>query len=355
MSKISLWNNQRGADYDFTDRIVGENFDMGATGIYVHKYLGPIIGTGDDNTSNITDSDVANELSIQDVLFLENRTRKYDDYVYELRGSYNPSDNDFDLSAFALFLSGDTIFVSFHITNMTNRLGRKLMSGDVMEFPHLRDLTLNDDKDAINRFYVVQDASHSAEGYGPNWYSHIWRVKAKILTDSEEFRDILGHGQDNNESGEMDLRDMISTYNKDLAITDAIVKEAALNVPYDPVFMESSHLWVRECDGEYQSWWKSGDGVPPNGAVLVEQGNSFPETMVDGDFYLRTDFTPDRLFVKDGSKFRKIEDDLRKKWTGANKLLDTFTDNDTITSNDDGSLQNEKQALSKVVKAKTDD
>ena len=48
------------------------------------------------------------------------------------------------------------------------------MAGDVIELPHLRDdLLLDERKDAINRFYVVTDASRPSEGFDPNWWPHI--------------------------------------------------------------------------------------------------------------------------------------------------------------------------------------
>ena len=70
---------------------------------------------------------------------MENRDRKYDPDVFELRGVYNVSDNDFDLTQFGLFLTNDTLFISFHINDMVERMGRRLMPGDVIELPHLRD------------------------------------------------------------------------------------------------------------------------------------------------------------------------------------------------------------------------
>ena len=56
------------------------------------------------------------EQNIQDLLFLENRDRKYDPDIYVMRGVYNISDIDFNLSQFGLFLQNDTIFITFHIT-----------------------------------------------------------------------------------------------------------------------------------------------------------------------------------------------------------------------------------------------
>ena len=55
--------------------------------------------------------------------------------------------------------------------------------------------------------------------------------------------------------------------------------------------------------------------------------------------------------VVDGLKF---SDDNKKAWSAANKLLTSFVNNDTITTNTDGTTQNEKTNLSKAVKPKAD-
>ena len=102
---------------------------------------------------------------IEDLLFLENRNRKYSDDIYMLRGVYNVQDIDFNLSQFGLFLQNDTIFVTFHINDTVEKLGRKLMSGDVIELPHQKDeYALNDLTFALKRFYVIEDVTSGAEG-----------------------------------------------------------------------------------------------------------------------------------------------------------------------------------------------
>ena len=69
-----------------------------------------------------------------------------------------------------------------------NRIGRKLMSGDVLELPHIADDTgLDNSKGPIPKFYVVEDVSRGAEGFDPMWWPHITRVNAKALQDTVEF------------------------------------------------------------------------------------------------------------------------------------------------------------------------
>ena len=129
---------------------------------------------------------------IQDLLFLENRDRKYDPDIYVLRGVYNLQDTDFNLSQFGLFLQNDTIFITFHINDTVEKVGRKLLSGDVIELPHLKDeYALNDLQFALKRFYVIEEVTRAAEGFSVTWYPHLYRAKCKPLVDSQEFKDIL--------------------------------------------------------------------------------------------------------------------------------------------------------------------
>jgi len=343
MPKISLWSPTRTNDYKFIDKIAGEATDLGATGAYLHKYTGPKLDEDDGRA--------VSELTIQDVLFMENRERSYDEHVYELRGHYDPGDNDFDLTQFGLMFGDDTLHMVFHLTNMVERLGRKIMSGDVIELPHLRELyPLDEEAGATNRYYVVEEGTNLGQGYGPTWDGHFWRVRLKLMTDSSEFRDIIGDG-----SEEDDLRNDLSTYCKMMDITDDVVLEAASNVPYDPKYFETDHLYV-QCneDGTPFLYWKDGDVNGPNGQEIAGVGDAFPQGLVDGDYFLRTDFMPNRLFLKQGDCFMKVEDDRKQPWTAPNKVLETFINNDDITKNTDGTTAPEKTALSKVVKPKDD-
>ena len=211
------------------DRQIREQFDIGGVGVIVHKYLGPQdIADQDDKTQpKYTDSSATDangnltnvepdisELDVQDVLFLENRDRVYDPDIYELRGVYNVADNDFDLSQFGLFLTNDTLFMTFHMNDMVTKLGRRLMSGDVIELPHLLDeLALDQSKAPIPKFYSVTDAARGSEGFSQTWYPHIWRVKLSPLTDSQEYYDILGDSEDANS-----LKNDVSTYKTEFNI-----------------------------------------------------------------------------------------------------------------------------------------
>lgn len=353
MPRFTLYKPYKGNDYKFMDRTIREQFDIGGTAIHVHKYLGPQVQQGNndpsepnygsglevDNTTNYEDNPegMIDETNIQDLLFMENRDRKYDPDIFELRGVYNVSDNDFDLTQFGLFLTNDTLFISFHINDMVERLGRRLMPGDVIELPHLRDeLLLSNDRDAINKFYVVQDAARGSEGFSQTWYPHIWRIKVAPLTDTQEYKDILGSAKDPDS-----LKNKVSAYKTELNISNAIVKSAEAADPLGIPLAE--HLFGQEeTDNEY----KHGESL--------QQGDQFPANPNDGEYFIRTDFSPNRLFVRRGSKWHRLYDNVTEQtWSDRTYNASTFINNQATTIIDDQEFP-ERQPLSQVIKPKSD-
>ena len=141
MPRLSLYKPTKGNDYKFFDKRISEMFTVGGVDVNVHKYLGPL----DQGFVSNTEPGGTSLTSIQDLLFLENRDRKYDTSIYTMRTIYRINDNDFDLTQFGLFLTGDTMFAVFHLSDMVQTIGRKLMVGDVLELPNLKDLYPLDD------------------------------------------------------------------------------------------------------------------------------------------------------------------------------------------------------------------
>lgn len=192
MPRLSLYRPEKSRDYTFFDRTIKEQFVVGGTDLYIHKYLGPqtVTGSTDLTQPNIQETAIT---KIQDLLWLENRDRKYEDNIYRIRGHYNTANLDFDLSQFGLFLNSDIIFVTVHYNEMIDLIGRKLMVGDVFELPHLTDFhPLNETIPiGLRRYYQVTDANYASEGFTPTWWPHLWRIKAEPLVNSEEFTQIL--------------------------------------------------------------------------------------------------------------------------------------------------------------------
>lgn len=367
MPRLSLWNKQKGNTYRTMDRWISQMYTMGGTCAYIHKYIGPITTNSDNQTvPNLSLGD-SPELTIQDIFFLENRDRKYDENVYELRVQYQITDQDFDLRQFGLFLSNDMLYMSFHLNDTIDIIGRKLISGDVIELPHLREDGLDPSRPAVNKFYAITDVNREGAGFGQTWWPHTLRVKVEPLTDSQEYADILdreaaefndgfglGGGGTADGASSMTLRDILSTYNNEIKISDAIAEAAYAAVP--ETNFETAHLYIAPNEnGDWNDpWIYAGDGCPPNGAQLLGSGNSFPDVSQEGDWFLRIDYTPNVLFRKKGSCWIRQEVDYRRKWKTARRILEGFINNDKTTTYTDGTVHKEKVALSKAVKPKTD-
>ena len=123
MPRLSLYKPEKGPDFRFLDRNISEQFQIGGTDIFVHKYLGPVNPQeGESSPAIPNNNNYISELGIQDLLFMENRDRQYEPDVYHLRGIYTMQDIDFNLSQFGLFLQNDNIMITFHLR--TTEIGR---------------------------------------------------------------------------------------------------------------------------------------------------------------------------------------------------------------------------------------
>jgi hypothetical protein len=316
---------------------------------------------------------VIKETNIQDLLFLENRDRKYDQDVYTIRCIYTVQDNDFNLSQFGLFLSNDTIFVTVHKNSSVKTIGRKIISGDVIELPHLRDeYALNNFDVALRRYYVVEDVTTPSEGFSQTWYPHLYRLKLKQIFDSQEYSDILD--LPSAEGSENTLRDVLSTFETEMNINNAVVAQGEADASLSGY--DTAHYYTLAVDDRGRpavvknennedipatpvrkgySGYLMGDGIAPNGEQFGH-GIMFPQNPEVNDYFLRVDFMPNRLFRYDGRRWVKVEDAVRMTMTnGVDRMTQkgTFINNTTITDICNDPTE-ERQSLSKALRPKAD-
>lgn len=339
--------------------------------------------------------------TIQDILFLENRDRKYDPDVYVMRGSYQRQDNDFDLTQFGLFLQTGTVVMTFHHNDMVDILSRRVMNGDVLEFLHLKDDYAIDAETALKRFYVAGDCSWATEGFSPTWYPHLWRAKLSPLVDSQEYKDVLNNIAVLDTSGPMGtagnisanatpLSNIISTYQTFMNINEAIIDQANYDVPksgYDvsKIFAprvdengiaatdnltgddqtDTSDSEVTSDQGSYSptlemnpKGYLSGDGLAPDG-LAVNAGVAFPTVANMGDYFLRLDYLPNRLFRFDGTKWVKMEDNVRTNLTPGDPNNQTWRNSfinntNTLTTSTGDANVPERQSLDQALRPKAD-
>lgn len=432
MPRLSLYRPNRTYDYQFLDRTIKEMFTVGGIDIFVHKYLGPQ-GAGTDNGNNdatIPNYNSTNPLFIEDLLLLENRDRVYSPDVFVMRGVYRTQDIDFDLTQFGLFLNGDTLFVTFHYNNMIDTVGRKLMSGDVIEVPNLRDYNPLDTSlvKSLSRYYVIQDANFASEGFSQTYQPHLWRIKATPMVNAQEYSQIInqpfmpeniwdpgnfypsGVTVDNGgiyytaiqnvpPGTDIDnatywtevitpntVGDKQSTRPRDLAINDALLAQAQSDVPlsgYDNVKFyilptgptgdpaspgltaDNSFATVDSTQtGEgitpqtfgYAQGYLTGSTHAPNG-LPVTPGTQFPPLAVTGDYCLRLDYFPNRLFRYNGTFWLAITDNVRTDLDYATQALTqraSFVNNAfTVPTTDVGNIPS-RQSLSKILEIQPD-
>jgi hypothetical protein len=372
MPRLSLYRPHKSADYNFLDRTIQEEFSIGGVDVNIHKYLGPKAPEDGTATPDQPAYDVVDETTIQDLLFLENRDRKYDQDIYTVRGVYTLIDNDFNLNQFGIFLANDVIYLTVHINSSVKTIGRKIISGDVVELPHLKDeYALNDLSTALKRYYVVEEVTRPSEGFSQTWYPHLYRLKLKQIYNSQEFQDIFDLPVE--EGSDQTLGDILSTYQKEIEINDAILAQANLDARLSG--FDTSHYYTLqlgedgkpelvEVDGILKNQtpvrsgyegYLLGDGLPPNGEAFGH-GISFPQDNQKGDYFLRTDFMPNRLFRYDGTRWVKVEDAVRHTLNNGpdRKTLKGSFINNTNTNEICGEIVEERQSLSKALRPRAD-
>lgn len=387
MPRISLYKPERGPDFKFMDRQASEMFQLGGTDIYLHKYLGA--NTTTDNATAAQPNYATDSVSnIQDLLFLENRDRKYEPEVYRLRGWYSVQNIDFNLSQFGLFIDNDTIYMTVHINDFIKYIGRKPVSGDVFELPHLRDdFALNDFDVTLPRYYQITDVGRASEGFSPTWYPHLYRLKCTKITDSQQFASILSLPADSDNPTGPTVQDILSTRAKDLAINQAVINQAEADAPLsgyqtkqfytlavdpttgkpiiktaDETDIDASGIDTTAADiagtptRSGYTGYLLGDGAVPNGNANFGADIQFPSSAEQNDYFLRTDFMPNRLFRFDGTRWIKVEDSVRMTMTNTDQrqTLKTSFINNTNTNVIGGDSVVERQPLSTALKPQAD-
>ena len=249
---------------------------------------------------------------------------------------------------------------------------------------------------------MVEDASRPAEGYSPTWWPHLWRVKVTPLVNSQEVADLfdkIGPGGNPIDDALADPPAHIGdTFGDKLEdINDSIIEQAENDVPASG--FDTSDFFVAPLDedgevlgpynlradldhitadnlnatadligvspdeniagGAIPGTYILGDGLAPNGYPVTE-GTDFPLDAIVGDFVLRIDYLPNRLFRYDGKHWIKMEDDQRTPLTAGDReyQLATFQNNTNTSSGsaDDNCLGStaERQALSQILRPKPD-
>ena len=295
MAKFRMWRDNKSNNFKYADRKIKSYFDVSGTKMIIHKYIGTY-----DNKGRPVDG-----VKIQDLLFMETRDRRYSSNVYELMSIYEMSDDDFELSQFG-FMKTDTLYLDFHINEMVKRIGRKLSAGDVIEIIHLRDDLLEGSEGGYNTFFVVEEGRRPVAGYHANWMPHMWRVRVSKITDSPMYSDII----DNNDF--MGIIDRLEETNEN------ITNEATENVPDEQSNLD--YVYDERYDGLV---------TPPKDLDVstLPTSTTFPMEPDEGDYIVRTDYTPNQVFQYIEGSWRIVH--IREnEWHGPHEYTESFIQNE---------------------------
>lgn len=314
-----MWKKGRTTDYSFIDRNIAEQYNIGGVDMWLYAYVGPKQLKSSDDDITLQNGDGQSDISkIGDIIFGETAQREYNLEAITLSAVYQVQEATPDLKMPGIFFNFNTMDITVHYNTMMQRVGRKIMPGDVLELPNLRDFDVIGKDSGLNRFYVVQDSFRTSEGYSATWQHHIFKLRVKPLTDSPEYSDIIGDNNypdnpddPNNGNGNSDGSggSENSNWGNEMDIMNKIIIQADDEVPYihwtnEHIYDDRSDIWdlarvilngyefppepsknmffikktypvLYERDG--QSW----------GIVQVQYGTTFPRKPHDGDFFFK--------------------------------------------------------------------
>ena len=181
--------------------------------------------------------------------------------------------------------------------------------------------------------------------------------------------------------------DLMTTRAKDQEINDAILTQADVEVPLSGYDVTKLYIEPTLLDGNpgnpvsltadqttptvdgsqggmnttpradgYTMGYLTGDGLAPNG-LPVTPGVNFPPNPVSGDYCLRLDYKPNRLFRYNGNRWIRIEDNVRTNLNNGpeNKTLRSgFVNNPYTTRTTDIGNIPQRQSLSEALRIKAD-
>ena len=315
---LYLVNEGPNKDSELFSRLAAESTDRGGAICHVWLYEGIFDQTNDEGEVRTMLDGSGN--GIQDNILMENRDRRYADSPITMRGIYAAPDNTLDYGMFGSMLGGDVIQIEFSKRRMFELCGRKLINGDVIELAFMAEAG-DIDGSWATRFYTVDNISRSPAGYDYNYQHHMYGITARPIQDAQEFIDIM----EREDATGAPLRDNISNRQAVMDHT-ALVQNAAEEHAYTTWF-DTTIIFVTDLD-EVVSWRFSDDGEPPNGHQ-AEQLSAFPKSANEGDYVVRIDFFPARLFRYQDGQWDLKEIDSKRDWlpyNWTNTLRDFSTD-----------------------------
>ena len=293
-----------------------EHIEIGGVAVYAWLLRGFFDQARDDGKRPAIDEAFGE--SIQDAILLETRDRRYADDAIMIRGAYRVSESELDFARYGMLLATDTVQFEFHKRELERLCGRRLVVGDVIEAPHLRDVGI--DGRPMNRYYEVKSIIRSPSGWDPTYTSHIVAVTARPIKDAQEFIDLM---ERQDKTGRT-IQQQVSQRDALEQLTGKI-QEAAMEQAYT-TWWDTTIIYIDPVTQKAEKW--TDDGRPPNG-LPVTNVSSFPVSPADGTYVLRVDMVPRKLYRFQAGRWVLKEVDRKREWGTYNwtaKLAQFATD-----------------------------
>lgn len=311
-------------DSEFITGMVREHIHMGGVVCQILLMQGTFPQDGKNKAPLATPQPEKNTLEqalgIQDTILLEARDRKYSlDYI-PVRGVYTVSQNELEYARFGFALANDVVTMEFHIQEIEKQCGRRLMPGDVIELPHLREVDINGR--VANKWYEVSSVVKSPGGFDPMYGFHVLGVVLKPARNQQELFDIMNRKDEYGKT----LADQASNLKAMLDITEENQKIADQQVPI--TMFDTTVMYIDPTDQTIMPFRWTSDGKPPNG-IPVDAGHEFPSGPQDYDYFVRSDLFPNVLFQFYNGRWRRKEVDTKREWQPYNwtyKLREFMSD-----------------------------
>ena len=94
---------------------------------------------------------------------------------------------------------------------------------------------------------------------------------------------------------------------------DGISADSGL-IKADSETIRADKTYITPVANGWLTGYLTGNAMPPNG-LPVTPGTVFPSNALVGDYVLRLDYFPNRLFRYDGNRWIKVEDNVRTNLT----------------------------------------
>ena len=138
-----LWKQGKTADYHMIDRQIGEQYRIAGVDAWLYTYEGP---DGNPGSTDLTKPDYTTEkpslTSLGNYILGETAYRNYSLEAIVLNVIYEVQEAIPEVKIPGLFFNYNTMELTIHYNSMIKWVGRKIVPGDVLELPNLRDTDL---------------------------------------------------------------------------------------------------------------------------------------------------------------------------------------------------------------------